>query len=304
LLSAQAVPQLMAGALSATSVSMVIPTVTTGSHYLIAKADADDVLDESNEANNSVARAIQIGPDLIVLTLTVPGNGGADSTIVVNDTTKNQGGGAGGASVTRFYLSANTVLDGTDTFIGSRLVDALDAGLSSAGSTTLSIPASIGAGSYYVIATADGDGAVAETSETNNAAARSISIGSDLVVSTISAPPKAGSGATITVTDTTMNLGGGAAPASVTRFYLSTNSVVDAGDSYEDLRGVEIRGKAAVVGEVPRTGADYPALETVERLYAQKYADGHIYYDGRHAWLRVVPDKIVTWDFRKRSVHA
>ena len=80
--------------------------------------------------------------------------------------------------------------------------------------------------------------------------------------------------------------------------------VVDAGDSYEDLRGVEIRGKAAVVGEVPRTGADYPALETVERLYAQKYADGHIYYDGRHAWLLVVPDKIVTWDFRKRSVHA
>ena len=24
-----------------------------------------------------------------------------------------------------------------------------------------------------------------------------------------------------------------------------------------------------------------------------------MYHDGRHAWLRIVPDKIVSWDFRK-----
>src|SRR4029077_14232060 len=83
-LAAQAVPQLLAGAMSSTSVSIVIPPTTVGYHYLIAAADADDVLEESNEANNSVAHLIQIGPDLAITVLTVPGNGGADSTVVVN----------------------------------------------------------------------------------------------------------------------------------------------------------------------------------------------------------------------------
>jgi len=24
-----------------------------------------------------------------------------------------------------------------------------------------------------------------------------------------------------------------------------------------------------------------------------------VHHDGRHAWLRITPDKIVSWDFRK-----
>jgi PPOX class probable F420-dependent enzyme len=75
--------------------------------------------------------------------------------------------------------------------------------------------------------------------------------------------------------------------------------VVDAGDDFMELRGVELRGRAEVVGEAPRTGEPVPELEVPERLYADKYAGGRIFHDGRHAWLRVVPDKIVSWDFRK-----
>lgn len=74
--------------------------------------------------------------------------------------------------------------------------------------------------------------------------------------------------------------------------------VVDAGTEYGELRGVELRGRADVVGEVPRTGAPVPELEEPERLYAAKYR-GLVVHDGRHAWLRVVPEKIVSWDFRK-----
>src|SRR5206468_8099770 len=105
----------------------------------------------SDETNNSIARVIQIGPDLTMVAFTAPGNGGADSTILVNDTTKNQGGGVAGASVTRFYLSLNSVFDGTDTLIGSRDVPALEVGATSAGSTTATIPASTPAGNYYII---------------------------------------------------------------------------------------------------------------------------------------------------------
>jgi PPOX class probable F420-dependent enzyme len=77
--------------------------------------------------------------------------------------------------------------------------------------------------------------------------------------------------------------------------------VVDSGDDFMDLRGVEIRGTASPVGEVPRVGEPATELDVPERLHADKYADGNIVYDGRHAWLRVAPDKIVSWDFRKMS---
>ena len=75
--------------------------------------------------------------------------------------------------------------------------------------------------------------------------------------------------------------------------------IVDAGTDFMELRGVELRGRAEVVGEVPRTGEPVPELEGPERLFADKYAGGTVVYDGRHAWLRITPTKVVSWDFRK-----
>jgi hypothetical protein len=76
--------------------------------------------------------------------------------------------------------------------------------------------------------------------------------------------------------------------------------VVDAGEAYDELRGAELRGQAAIVGEVPRTGQPDPALDVVEGLFVAKYVGaGAMAYDGRHAWLRLTPDYIRSWDFRK-----
>jgi hypothetical protein len=76
--------------------------------------------------------------------------------------------------------------------------------------------------------------------------------------------------------------------------------VVDAGHDYIELRGVELRGRVEVVGEVPRTGGPESRLEPVERAFAEKYTGGSEFgYDGRHAWLVLRPEKIVSWDFRK-----
>jgi Pyridoxamine 5'-phosphate oxidase len=77
--------------------------------------------------------------------------------------------------------------------------------------------------------------------------------------------------------------------------------IADAGDDFMELRGVELRGVAVPVGEIPRTGEAVPELEVPERLYADKYAGGHVHHDGRHAWLRITPEKIVSWDFRKMA---
>jgi len=78
--------------------------------------------------------------------------------------------------------------------------------------------------------------------------------------------------------------------------------VVDAGEAYGELRGVELQGRVEVVGEVPRTGAPHPELEAVEQAFADRYTSGVVDRDGRHAWLRLSPEKIVSWDFRKLPV--
>jgi Pyridoxamine 5'-phosphate oxidase len=80
-------------------------------------------------------------------------------------------------------------------------------------------------------------------------------------------------------------------------------AVADAGHHYHELRGVEIEGEAAVVGPVPRTVGEEPGtpeLAEPELLMAAKYFGGAgMTHDGRHAWLRITPLKIVSWDFRK-----
>ena len=76
--------------------------------------------------------------------------------------------------------------------------------------------------------------------------------------------------------------------------------VVDEGGAdFLRLRGVELSGRARIVGETPRTGEPVEELGEPERLFADKYAGGEFRYDGRHGWLRLLPDKIVSWDFSK-----
>ena len=78
-------------------------------------------------------------------------------------------------------------------------------------------------------------------------------------------------------------------------------AIVDDGDIYSELRGVELRGRDEVVGEVPRVGTvTDPALDLVERTFGRKYHGSEaIEHDGRHAWLRLRPEKRVSWDFQK-----
>jgi hypothetical protein len=82
--------------------------------------------------------------------------------------------------------------------------------------------------------------------------------------------------------------------------------VIDAGVGYDELRGVELAGSVETVGEVPRLGAPVAELDHVELGFHRKYRDPtrEIPYDGKHAWLRVAPVEISSWDFRKNRVLA
>lgn len=171
-----------------------------------------------------------VAPDLVVSALTVPARGASGTVIQVTDTTINQGTGASPTSTTSFYLSANALLETTDPVVATRLVPVLAAGASSTATTQITLPGGLVPGSYSLFAVADAPGTVSETKEFNNTRVGFIQIGPDLTVTSFVAPATAGAGSTILVSDTTANSGVGTSPASVTRFYLSTNFNLDSGD--------------------------------------------------------------------------
>lgn len=75
--------------------------------------------------------------------------------------------------------------------------------------------------------------------------------------------------------------------------------VVDAGEDYSELRGAELLGTVEQVGDAPRTEAANAELEAPEQLFGDKYTGGTFFVDGAHAWLRLRPEKVASWDFRK-----
>jgi nitroimidazol reductase NimA-like FMN-containing flavoprotein (pyridoxamine 5'-phosphate oxidase superfamily) len=78
------------------------------------------------------------------------------------------------------------------------------------------------------------------------------------------------------------------------------SATVDTGHEFLELRGVEITGTVAVVGEVPRAGESHAELDALETdFFAKYFPDVGVFHDGRHAWLKLTPSKISSWDFRK-----
>jgi general stress protein 26 len=72
-------------------------------------------------------------------------------------------------------------------------------------------------------------------------------------------------------------------------------AVVDDGEDYDTLRGVTMSGSV-------ETAEDDPRLHHVEREWSRKYlGGGELPYRRWHGrlWLRLVPDRIASWDFRK-----
>ena len=247
-IGSRSVPALAAGASSSASTSLTLPaSLPTGTYYVIANADDGKQIAESVETNNTKSSfAVKIGPDLIETATTVAGGiGGAGLPLVIGDTTKNQGGGAAGASSTGLYISTSSVFSSSATLLGTHPVPALAAGASSTASTTLTLPATLATGTYYVIAVADTNNAVTEASETNNAAFGAlVRVGPDLTVSALSATSSIAAGSSATANTTVLNQGGGAAGTSTTRFYLSTNGSFDTSDILIGTRTVGALGPA------------------------------------------------------------
>ncbi len=174
------------------------------------------------------------GSNLQVSVLKGKGVAGAGLAYAAKDTTRNNGEGDAPASQTWFYLSTNSVKDGSDVHLvpeAGRSVAPLAPAATSTGTTAVTIPSDTTAGKWFLLACADGPGAIAESNEGDNCRAKTVYVGPDLKVSKLTAPASAIPGQTIAVTDTTQNAGG--APTAVvttTRLYLSANKKLDASD--------------------------------------------------------------------------
>jgi trimeric autotransporter adhesin len=177
-LGSRVVGSLVPSGTDTASTAFIIPPGTApGNYQVIAVADMSNAVAESLENNNTrVSSLVRIGPDLTVTALTAPSSAVAGTSISVGDTTKNQGAGTAPGSVTYFYLSTNFSLDAADLLLASRPVSPLGAGLSETGTAPLLIPASMTAGTYYIIAKSDGDDTIPEAIDTNNTRWKSISI--------------------------------------------------------------------------------------------------------------------------------
>ena len=298
-LGSRAVPALSAGASSSGATTVTIPSSTpTGTYYLLVQADGLGTNDETNESNNVSSVLVRIGPDLVV-SVSAPATGSPGGAMGVTDTVRNQGTAAAGASTTRFYLSADLQLDGTDPLLGSRSVPGLGVGASSAGTTTVTLPPGLSTGTYYVIAQADGAGVVPETVETNNTGWAQTRIGPDLVISSVLVTGVLDAGGAFAATDTTRNQGSGDSGPSATRYYFSTNATLDGSDVLLGSRAVP--ALSAGGSQAGTISLVVPAGTPGGSYYLLVVADGDGTVDetseANNVWpavIRVGPDLIVS----------
>ncbi len=274
LLGSRSIVSLATGSSSFGSTSVTIPAGTiAGNYYIIAVADSGGTESETNETNNwRASPAILIGTDLTVMFVAAPSKAAAGAAIIISDTTRNNGAGPSGTSITSFYLSSNLTYESSDVLVGSRSVGPLAAGASSVGNTSVTIPAGTIAGNYYIIAVADSGGTESETNETNNwRASPAILIGTDLTVMFVAAPSKAAAGAAIIISDTTRNNGAGPSGTSITSFYLSSNLTYESSDVLVGSRSVG--PLAAGASSVGNTSVTIPAGTIAGNYYIIAAAD-------------------------------
>jgi len=183
LLATDAVASLTAGATSAVSEVVTIPSSTAaGNYYILFYADADGQVTESDETNNVGNISITVtsstgSPDLIVQSPAAnPVTVNAGATTTASCTVKNQGTASAGASNLKYYLSTDNVYGTGDTYLATDAVASLAAGATASVSELLTIPSTTAAGTWYIIMYADADLQVAESIETNNTGYVSITV--------------------------------------------------------------------------------------------------------------------------------
>lgn len=249
-LGSRSISSLATGATNTSTSDFAVPgSLTPGlTYYVGAIVDGGYTVSELNESNNiSSAYAINITAaqpsDLSISGLSAASSVNAGESLSVVDTVSNSVARSNGI-VVNYYLSTDAVVDGTDTYLGTRSITMLDAGASDTGSgVNISFPRDLATGTYYFGAIVDPSNLILETDDTNNNSnVLTLTVGaavpSDLNFSAFSPATTVGYYAPISITDTVTNQGSGNEGSFIVKYYLSTDAVVDVTDSYLGSRTI------------------------------------------------------------------
>ncbi|HET8959896.1 CARDB domain-containing protein, partial [Nocardioides sp.] len=241
-LGTRGVPDLLpAGGSSTGTVPLTVPPGTpAGSYSLLACADGDGALFESNEANNCAVSATKVVVQVQRADLESRSPSGLPGTVLrggsfsLTDVLANTGDAEAGPSTTRFALSADATPGGDLPLAGTRSVGTVLPGATTSASVSVTVPGGTAPGVYRVVACADSTGAVTEWDETDNCAVSTATLqvtAPNLRVTALSNPPSSVvRGRTMQVQDSTRNVGLAPAGTSVTRYRLSLDGRLSAGD--------------------------------------------------------------------------
>lgn len=241
-LGTRGIPDLLpAGGSSTGTVPLTVPPATPpGSYFLLACADADGGLFESNEANNCAVSAAKVVVLVQRADLESRSPSGLPTTVLrggsfsLSDVVVNAGDAVAGPSTTRFALSADAIPGDDLPLAGTRSVGSIAPGATSAASVPVTVPAGTAPGVYRVVACADSAGTVTEWDESDNCATSTATlqvVAPNLRVTALSNPPTSvRRGRTMRVQDKTRNVGLAPAGESVTRYRLSLDRRLSAGD--------------------------------------------------------------------------
>ena len=218
------------------SIRLTAPS-TPGTYYY--GACVDSLSDETDTTNNcSPAVAVTVGaapaPDLVVDAPTVSESApAAGARFTLDVTVRNQGSGPSAFTTLRYYQSSDPTITTGDTEIGTDSVSGL--GASGSGDESIRLTAPSTPGTYYYGACVDS--LSDETDTTNNCSpAVVVTVGAapvpDLVVDapTVSESAPA-AGARFTLSATVRNQGNGPSAFTTLRYYQSSDSTINTGDT-------------------------------------------------------------------------
>jgi subtilase family serine protease len=170
------VPALEHDGESRDSMDVALPAdLTAGTWYLIAAADHENAVAEFRETNNTRARTLKIGPDLVVSSVSAPSSAAPGASVIVGAVVTNLGTPAA-VTTLALYLSTDKTLGGDDVLLGTVTVPALGPGATYDAAIAVTIPGATPVGSYYYLARADDADVVEELTETNNTRTRAVTV--------------------------------------------------------------------------------------------------------------------------------
>ena len=170
-------------------------------------------------------------PDLIVESPAVSDSSpDAGAYFTLSATVRNQGGSRSASTTLRYYLSTDGTITTDDTEVETDYVTRLDPSAISDESARIEAPSS--EGTYYYGACVEAVDGESDTGNNCSSAVTVTVLGSDLIVEAPSVSNSSpGPGASFTLSATVRNQGGGAAPSTTLRYYLSTDQTITTGDT-------------------------------------------------------------------------